>query len=67
MLRNKANLREINEHRNVLEHVERKVGTFILEHVGEMMADTDSDLLFHRTLLGYYAEGMHANFKLNLI
>ena len=22
----------------------------------------DSDLIFRRTLLGYYAEGMHANF-----
>ena len=25
-------------------------------------ADSDSDLIFRRTLLGYYAEGMHANF-----
>ena len=24
---------------------------------------SDSDLIFRRTLLGYYAEGMHANFK----
>ena len=29
--------------------------------------DTDSDSIFRRTLLGYYAEGMHANFKENLI
>ena len=34
-------------------------GALILEHV--------SDSIFHRTLLGYYAEGMHANFKENLI
>ena len=28
---------------------------------------TDSDSIFRRTLLGYYAEGMHANFKENMI
>ena len=27
---------------------------------------SDSDLIFQRTLLGCYAEGMHANFKKNL-
>ena len=26
-----------------------------------------SDSVFRRTLLGYYVEGMHANFKENLI
>ena len=27
-----------------------------------MFPDSDSDLIFRRTLLGYYAEGMHAKF-----
>ena len=27
------------------------------------VSNTDSDLIFRRTLLGYDAEGMHANFK----
>ena len=29
--------------------------------------DSDSDSIFRRTLLGYYAEGIHANLKENLI
>ena len=30
---------------------------------GMFVVYSDSDLIFRRTLLGYYAEGMHANFK----
>ena len=32
------------------------------EEISEQWDLSDSDLLFRRTLLGYYAEGMHANF-----
>ena len=39
----------------------------LFEHIICIFSHTDFDLIFHRTLLGYYAEGMHANFKENLI
>ena len=44
--------------------------TFIVKTAGtialfnrQVIMQSDSDLIFRRTLLGYYAEGMQANFK----
>ena len=38
-----------------------KVTTREEDQIEEAVADSHSDLIFHRTLLWYYAEGMHAN------
>ena len=39
------------------------------DNVGQVYINlqNDSDSIFRRTLLGYYAEGMHVNFKENWI
>ena len=45
------------------------LGDFNLSEINwsSLNPNCHSDSVFRRTLLGYYAEGMHANFKENLI